>query len=104
MQMWQGGRAGAARPAGLTDRPCELGASDRRVKAQAARLLARLARRLLEATGRAYRAGIVGLPQVESVVSLSAKLRGYALHLVTPGGRRSASKTMIRVSRKATQP
>ena len=88
--MWRAGRVGAAQPARLIGGTRGIGASDRRVKAQAARLLVSLARRLVRVTGRAYHAGIVGLPQVERVVNLSSKLRNYALRLVADGGRRGA--------------
>jgi hypothetical protein len=92
----RGGGVGAAQPARLSGGPRGIGASDRRVKAQAARLLVSLAKRLVRATGRAYRAGIVGLPQVESVVSLSGRLRNYARRLAAPG---EGSRTPGRHSR-----
>jgi len=88
--MWRVGRVGAAQPARLIGGPRGIGAGDRRIKAQAARLLVGLARWLVRVTGRAYRAGIVGLPQVESVVDLSCKLRNCALRLVAGGGRSGA--------------
>jgi hypothetical protein len=95
IEMWWG-RAGAVRPARLTDGTRVFSASDRSVKAQAARLLVSLARHLLRATGRAYGAGMIGLLQVESAVNLSAKLRNYACRLLKPGARGGPSRQHLR--------
>jgi hypothetical protein len=70
---------GAGHPRGSRNRPSAVGRSSRLV---AARALVGLATRVLRMVTRAYRAGYLGLAQVESCVRVSAKLRACAGRLI----------------------